>query len=159
MNNVSLQKISFPRKKPNLSSTHMHLKLHTATQSENHYFGFDATIIENHWFYTAISLSNGLWKVHFCSMVQNKHLCGSPKKHVKPVIIQQIASKRPQNHIIKILLFLTYSSNIVKWPLRAPEERPQAPRGAAEAPQRDSDSPDKSQNQCQWTQNLQKLRN
>ena len=48
MSNLSFQKIIFPRMKPIPSSTYMHLKLHTATESENHYFDVDAIIIENH---------------------------------------------------------------------------------------------------------------
>ena len=89
--------------KPILSSTYMHLKLHTATQNENHYFYVDARTIQNHWFYTVISLSNELWKVHIYNMVQTEPHYGSSKKVIKPLVIQQIASKRPQNDIFQIL--------------------------------------------------------
>jgi len=85
MSNLSFQKITFPRMKPILSSTCMRLKLHTATQSENHYFYFDGRIIENHWFYTLISLSNGLWKVHVCNMAQTEPQNGISKTSIKPM--------------------------------------------------------------------------
>ena len=68
------------------------------------------------------------------------------KKAYKTCAILLICSKRPQNDVIQILEFSTYLSNIVKWPPRAPVERPETPRDAF-------DSPDKHQNQCQWTQN------
>ena len=64
----------------------------------------------------------------------------------KTCAILIICSKRPQNDVIQILEFSTYLSTIVKWPPRAPVERPETPRDA-------SDSPDKHQNQCHWTQN------
>ena len=84
MSNLSFQNIIFPRMKPIPSSKYMHLKSHTATQSEKHYFYVDAIIIENHWFYTVISLSSGLWKVHVCNIVQTKPHYGSSKTHIKP---------------------------------------------------------------------------
>ena len=120
----------------------MHLKLHTATQSENHYFYVDAIIIEIHKFYRVISLSNGLSTGHVCNMVQTKPHCGSSKNLIKPKEIQQIASKRPQNYNLHTLDFSSYLSNIVKWAPESSQERPEAPREA-------SDGPDKHQNQCQ----------
>ena len=68
------------------------------------------------------------------------------KNTYKTNIILIICSKWSENGIDAILYFLKISSNIAKWPLRAPGERPEAPREA-------SDSPDKHQNPCQWTQN------
>ena len=68
------------------------------------------------------------------------------KKAYKTCAILLICSKRPQNDVFQMLEFLTYLSNIVKWPLRAPVERPETPRDA-------SDRPDKHPNQCQRTQN------
>ena len=64
----------------------------------------------------------------------------------KTNIILFICSKLSENGIDAILYFFKISSNIAKWPPRAPGERPEAPREA-------SDSPDKHQNQCQWTRN------
>ena len=68
------------------------------------------------------------------------------KKAYKTCTILLICSKRPQNDVIQILEFSTCLSNIMKWPPRAPAERPETPREAF-------DSPDKHQNQCHWTQN------
>ena len=68
------------------------------------------------------------------------------KKAYKTCAILLICSKRPQNDVFQMLEFSTYLWNIVKLPLRAPVELPETPRDA-------SDSPDKHQNQCQWTQN------
>ena len=77
--------IKNPHRKLNSDRSAMHLDRHTATESENHYFYVDVITIENHWCYALISLSNGLWKVHFCNMAQSEPHYGSSKKQIKPV--------------------------------------------------------------------------
>ena len=77
-----------------------------------------------------------------CNMASNR-----PLKNINKTIVKLlICSKRPQNDVIQISEFSTYLSNIVKWPPRAPVERPETPRES-------SDSSDKHHNHCQWTQN------
>ena len=68
------------------------------------------------------------------------------KKAYKTCAILLICSKRPQNDVVEIFEFSSNSSNLVKWPPRAPVERPETPPEA-------SDNPNKHQNQGQWTRN------
>ena len=63
---------------------------------------FDTRIIENQWFYMEISLSHGLWKVHFCNMIKTQPHDSASKTHIKPKLLQ-FPSKRPQNDIIQVL--------------------------------------------------------
>ena len=64
------------------------------------------------------------------------------QKAYKTNAILIICSKRPQNDVMQILEFSRYLSTIVKWPPRAPVQRPETPRDAF-------DNPDKHQNQRQ----------
>ena len=134
MSNLSFRKTTFPRMKLILNSTCMHLKLQTTTPERNSSLFFRCQIYENQWFYIVISLSTGLWEMHFCSMVQTKPHYGSWKTPIKPLEIVQIGFRRLQNVIIKVLHILTYLSNSVKWAPRAPGERPKALRGPPIAP-------------------------
>ena len=45
---------------------------------------FYVRTIEHYWFYNVIALSNGLWKVHFCNMVQIEPHYGYSKTYIKP---------------------------------------------------------------------------
>ena len=73
-----------PHGKLKSDKSNMHLTLHTATQSENHYFFFDWQKHQNQWKCIVISISYGLWKVLFCNNAKNEPQNGISKTSIKP---------------------------------------------------------------------------
>ena len=66
---------------------------------------FDLQTHQNQWKYIVIFLSNGLWKVHYCNIVQNDPHYGSSKKLIKPA---QYCSFAPRGFKIKLSRFLNF---------------------------------------------------
>ena len=84
-------------RKLRIDKSTMHLEIHTATQTKNDYFAFDVIIIKHQQFYNVILLSNGLWKVHVCDMVQTEPHYGFSKND--PKVSLKVDPKIVQNCI------------------------------------------------------------
>ena len=65
-------------------------------------------IIENHWFHIVISLSNGLWKLHVCNMVQLEPNFESSKTHIKPTHYCSFAQNDLKTILMRFSIFLRF---------------------------------------------------
>ena len=120
MSDFAFRKIIFSKEKLIMRFPETHLDRRTAMFERKSLPFFWCEKNENHWFYTVIPVSIGLWHVHFFNVVQTKPHFGSSNIAYKTCVILIFCSKRPKNDDFQIFGFWLKFIESPHGPPRAP---------------------------------------